>query len=460
MKKNFRFYMALYMAKCARLAIKLLHKNASNFPGKLALKICPDFLGRIDKPKTIIAVTGTNGKTTVCNMIEDVLRDNGYKFLDNKLGSNTNSGIASSLIKGATLTGKAKDDLAVFEIDERSAPRIYPYLEPTYLVCTNLFRDSIMRNAHTEFISNILDTNIPKGTKLILNGDDLIVSNLAKANDRVYFGIDRLKTDTDTCENIVRDIIVCPKCDSKLEYDFVRYHHIGRAHCPNCDFRSPEINYEVVDVDLKDMKMVLRVNKGEEETYDLISNNIINVYNMLAAISALKELGLSAKTINETLRKEKIVETRFSKETIEGVEVITHLAKGLNPIACSRAIDYARREEGNKAVILILDDLHIAKEGSENITWQYETDYELLNGDSIKQILVAGPRYLDSKVRLLIAGIPEDKIVAQRDEMAFVDNLKLEGIDKVFILHDLYSLEETAKIKEKVKNLIKEYKGL
>lgn len=460
MKKNFRFYMALYIAKSARFAIKMLHKNASNFPGKIALKICPDFLGRIDKPKTIIAVTGTNGKTTVCNMIEDVLKDNDYKFLDNKLGSNTNSGIASSLIKGSTITGKAKNDLAVFEIDERSAPRIYPYLEPTYLVCTNLFRDSIMRNAHTEFISNILDTNIPKGTKLILNGDDLIVSNLAKENDRVYFGIDRLKTDTDTCENIVRDIIVCPKCDSKLKYDFVRYHHIGRAHCPNCDFKSPEINYEVTDVNFKNMKMILKVNKVEEETYDLISNNIINVYNMLAAISALKELGLSSETINETLRKEKIVETRFSKETVDGVEVITHLAKGLNPIACSRAIDYARREEGNKAVILILDDLHIAKEGSENITWQYETDYELLNDDSIKQILVAGPRYLDSKVRLLIAGIPENKIIARRDEMTFVDNLNLEGIDKVFILHDLYSLEETAKIKEKVENMIKQYKGL
>ena len=45
------------------------------FPGKFALTICPDFMGRIEKPKTIIGVTGTNGKTTVCNMIEDILRD-------------------------------------------------------------------------------------------------------------------------------------------------------------------------------------------------------------------------------------------------------------------------------------------------------------------------------------------------------------------------------------------------
>ena len=32
--------------------------------------------------------------------------------------------------------------------------------------------------------------------------------------------------------------MVCPKCYSKLEYDYVRYHHIGKAHCPNCDYKT------------------------------------------------------------------------------------------------------------------------------------------------------------------------------------------------------------------------------
>ena len=35
------------------------------------------------------------------------------------------------------------------------------------------------------------------------------------------------------------------------------------------------------------------------------------------------------------LKKLNIVETRFTKEVINGVEVITHLAKGQNPVACS-----------------------------------------------------------------------------------------------------------------------------
>lgn len=65
--------------------------NASYFPGKLAVKLCPDFMGCIDKPKTIITVTGTNGKTTVCNMIIDILEANGYDVLNNRAGSNVNA---------------------------------------------------------------------------------------------------------------------------------------------------------------------------------------------------------------------------------------------------------------------------------------------------------------------------------------------------------------------------------
>lgn len=455
MKRNLKFYIVLYLAKLSRTALKIIGRDATYFPGKLAVTLCPDFLGRIDKPKTIIGVTGTNGKTTVCNMIEDCLKENEYEFIDNHLGSNINSGLASTLIQGANLLGKQKKNLAVFEIDERSAVKIYPYITPTYLVCTNLFRDSLKRNAHTEFISNILTNNIPKETKLILNGDDLIVSGLAPENERVYFGIDRLETDTDKCENIVRDITVCPKCDSKLEYDFVRYNHVGRAHCTNCDFASPKINYEVTNIDFGKMKMWVK-NEEKEENYDIINNNIINIYNMLATISVLKEIGLTRNQINPVLKKQKIVDTRYSKEKVKNIEVITQLSKGMNPIACSRAFDYVRKEEGNKAVFVLLDDLHEAANSSENIAWHYDTDYEFLNSESIKQILTAGARYLDTYVRMQMADIPKEKIVYQRDEMSLVEKLNLEGIDKVFILHDLYSIDLKNQIKKKIEEKILE----
>ncbi len=48
---KFRFYTALYVSKLAVHALKLLKRNASYMPGKIAIKICPDFLEQIDKPK-------------------------------------------------------------------------------------------------------------------------------------------------------------------------------------------------------------------------------------------------------------------------------------------------------------------------------------------------------------------------------------------------------------------------
>ena len=137
-----RFLFALWMAKLSVPALKITRHEGTDFPGSLACKLCPDFLGRIAKPATIVAVTGTNGKTTVSNTIADILVANGKKVLSNRAGSNMWSGIATTLLAGCTLSGKLRKgyDTAVLEVDERSSPRIYPYVRPDVLVVTNLYR--------------------------------------------------------------------------------------------------------------------------------------------------------------------------------------------------------------------------------------------------------------------------------------------------------------------------------
>ncbi|MBR1803228.1 MAG: DUF1727 domain-containing protein [Clostridia bacterium] len=452
-KKTVKFYFALWLAKGSSLLLKIFRRNGTQLPGKLALKLCPNFLGMLGKPNTIIGVTGTNGKTTVCNMINDILTDNGYDFVNNKYGSNTNAGIVTTLIKGATMSGKSKKDMVVLEIDERSSNRIFPYLTPTYLVCNNIFRDSLQRNAHTEFIASILNKYIPKETIMIENADDLICSHIADNNQKIYFSISQLKTDTKECQNITRDIRVCPKCYAPLEYEYVRYHHIGKAHCPNCDYGTRKADYVVTNINLDNKEMTVQ-HQEQEEKYHLVSNNIINIYNMLAAIIVLKQLGLTREQINSSFAKLKIVETRFSEEEYHGYHIITQLSKGMNPIACSRAFDYVRKQPGNKVAIVVLDDTHVEANSSENTAWQYDTDYEFLKDDSIKQIIIAGPRYLDGYIRLMMADIEPEKIVHEKDLIEATEKIQLEGIDKIFILHDLYLIQEAKQIKNKVKEMI------
>ena len=68
-----RFLLALWLGKLSIPALKITHHNGTDFPGSLAVRLCPDFLRYVGKPKTIVAVTGTNGKTTVSNMLNDIL---------------------------------------------------------------------------------------------------------------------------------------------------------------------------------------------------------------------------------------------------------------------------------------------------------------------------------------------------------------------------------------------------
>lgn len=448
MKKPFRFYISVLGAKIMIKLMRLMKRNATNLPGEIMLIFYPDLLKHFDMPENVIAVTGTNGKTTVSNMIGNILKANGYDIINNSFGGNVDTGIASLLLDNCTLSGGFKKDTAVLEVDERSAARVLPYVKPDWLVCTNLQRDSMKRNAHTEFIFNILNSNIPEKTKLILNGDDLISSRLAEKNPRTYFGIDRLENENPTLDNLICDIVNCPVCGNKLEFAFRHYNHIGRAKC-SCGFSSPDIDF---DVKASENNEAVIMHNGKEERYKLPNNRITDLYNTVAAVTFSRTFGLSYEQVAKAMSEVKVVKSRYDSFNAGGKEVLVSLAKGQNPVACSGVCDFIRRESGNKAVIMILEDLYDSKRTSENIAWIYETDFEFLKGDDIKQIIVGGKRADDYMVRLLIAGIDKDKIVCCRNETDTPSHLKPELFDKLIIMYDLFNVESLNSIKEQLKN--------
>ena len=436
------------------MVLKLIGRKGTSMPGSWAIILCPDFLGRMPRPKTVVGITGTNGKTTVANMVEDVLEDCGYDFVCNRSGTNVNTGVASALIANSTFFGKPKKDLAIFELDERSSPKILPYLKPDLLLCTNIFRDSYKRNAHMEFILDVLERYIPDRTRLILNADDLLCSSLKPQNRRVFFGIDRMPEDGEECQNIVQDIRVCPQCGARLEWEFVRYHHIGKAHCPCCEFQSPEADYRVTSTHPEQGKMTVKYG-GEERDYPMPNSSTINVYNSLSAVAFLSEFGLSPDQIAASMEKLSISESRYKEEEAGGKKVVLHLAKGQNPIACSRAFENIRNYPGRKAVILFLDDYFDAAHSVENTSWYYDTDFEFLNDAGIPQIVAAGARHWDVCVRLLMAGIPESKIAHVEENEKAASLLNPAQVDSVFILYDVYTIGLANRVKEQVKEQVK-----
>lgn len=454
MKRSFRFYFALFFAKCTALVLRLIGRKGTSMPGSWAIILCPDFLGRMPRPKTVIGITGTNGKTTVANMVEDVLQDCGYDFTCNRSGTNVGSGVASSLIADSTLFGKPKKELAVFELDERSSPKVMPYLKPDLLLCTNIFRDSYKRNAHMEFILDILNTYIPDHTQLLLNGDDLLCSGLKPQNQRMYYGVKKLPGETGTQKNIVCDVSACPNCGGKLDWDFVRYHHIGHARCNACGFHTPDLDYAVEATDAENHSMTVQMPDGQTCEFPLANAAPINIYNSLSAVTLLCAFGVSTGQIQKSMGKLQIHETRYLEETVGEKKVILHLAKGQNPIACSRVFDNIRQYPGRKAVLLFLDDYFDATHSVENISWYYDTDFEFLNHPEVTQIIAAGARSKDCLVRLLLAGVPPQRITVVEQTEEAAAKLDPEGMDSAFILYDVYTIGFANRVKEQVKALL------
>lgn len=429
--------------------MRLMKRNATNLPGEAALIFFPKLLHYIDMPEKVIAITGTNGKTTVSNMISDILEGSGCKFISNRFGGNVDTGIASILLDDCTFSGKCRAKMAVFEVDERSAGKILPYVKPDYLVCTNLQRDSMKRNAHTEYIFNFLNNNISDNTTLILNADDIISSYLKPNNKRAYFSIKRQPDEQSNDKSIICDAVLCPKCHSHLVFDFKRYNHIGLAHCEKCGYKNPNPNYCVENIDYKNKKIIIN-HGGTTEEYPLVEKRITDIYNTSAAIALTREFGVPHEKIVKILSDTKIVKTRYDRYKIGNHEIIISLAKGQNPVACSGVCSAVSKESGNKAVIMILEDFYDAQRTSENLAWIYETDFEYLNDNSIKQIIVGGKRCSDYLLRLLMAGIEHDKINICDSETDTVSLLNTENIQKIMIMYDLFNTKSLDIIKNQL----------
>ena len=102
-----RMVLAIILCKILRFVGKLVGKGSS-LPGQFALKLCPDVLRRVKLPSYVIAVTGSNGKTSTVEMIASVLRAAGKDVVYNAEGSNQIEGVTTLILTHCTLGGKMR----------------------------------------------------------------------------------------------------------------------------------------------------------------------------------------------------------------------------------------------------------------------------------------------------------------------------------------------------------------
>ena len=117
-------FFACVVCKATHCLLRLFNFGATSLPGALALKICPDILGYAAKNVDIIAVTGTNGKTTSARIIERALQNSGRSVCANRSGANLMPGITAELIMNKSLFGSIRCESAVIECDEAAEKRL------------------------------------------------------------------------------------------------------------------------------------------------------------------------------------------------------------------------------------------------------------------------------------------------------------------------------------------------
>ncbi len=438
-----RVLLTIWAAKLAGVVIRTLGRQGTHTPGLIARKLHPGIIGALRHPVRVVAVTGTNGKTTVANLLTEALLAEGLKVASNRSGSNIAAGVATTMIRAVTWTGKPRADIAVIEMDERSAKLILPGLNPELLVCMNLTRDSIKRNAHPEYIAWILSSALSPNTSLMLNADDLIASAIgSESNPRAFFSVERLPSDGDRPHGAAVDVAICPVCDHALEWDYWRFNHIGKVHCPNCGFHSPDAAYRAHDVDAAGERVTLELN-GTTHDAHLINGNIVNVYNEIAVAAVLDQLGVRQDRVVASFDYLKPPTTRSAIEEINGVQLVRQLTKGLVGVACSRAFEYVASFRGRKAVVVSIDEATERGNEVENTAWIYDADYEYLADESVGQIVVGGIRRHDHALRLAIAGVDPSRIETVESEDATADLLDLDGVDQVFNLHSVHNAIST-----------------
>lgn len=422
-----RKFLAIVLCKLGRFAGKLVGKGSS-LPGKLALKVCPDILSRVRLPGRIIAVTGSNGKTSTVEMIAAILRAEGKRVIYNEEGSNQIEGVATLILTSATLGGSVRADVLLLESDERYARHTFRWFHPTELVVTNLYRDQLTRNGHPEWVYDAILPAIHPETELILNADDPLSSCFARGHEKVrWFGLDRCAGDLDAPSGVYRDGAYCPVCHAAMEYDYVHYNHIGAYRCTKCGHRKPATDYTVTAADLE--KGVLTIDGTV--TVELAFRSIYNVYNILAAYAVCRRAGAAAETAAGVLSRYLLKNGRMQTFRLGARHGTLLTSKHENSIAYDTNLRYIAASGEDCAVLVIVDAVS-RKYFTSETSWLWDIDFGQLEAPHVKEIVLSGRYCNDLAERFSYTELKNWRV--QPDIAAAAAELREAGNEALYVV--------------------------
>lgn len=408
--------MGITAGKTAQTLLKSMGRG-STYPGKLALQFDKNILDSLAKDYEIVVVTGTNGKTLTTALTVGILKEAYGQVLTNPSGANMITGIVSSFLTAKK--GKSGKKIAVLEIDEASLPRITQYIMPSLFVFTNIFRDQMDRygEIYTTY-QLIIDgaKNAPEAT-ILANGDSPLFASKELVNPVKYYGFNTEDHEPQLAHYNTEGIL-CPKCQAILQYRLNTYANLGHYICLNCDFKRPELDYQLTALTKTTNVSSAFVIDGQE--YSINVGGLYNIYNALAAVAVAEFFGLSPEQIKAGFEKSRAVFGRQETFSIGDKSCTLVLIK--NPVGASQALEMIKLADYPFSLSVLLNANYA--DGIDT-SWIWDANFELIQEMDITEINAGGVRHSEIARRLRVSGYDSSKI-SEKESMEEV----MQAIEK------------------------------
>jgi len=360
-----RAKMAVGVVRLVNVASRRLGRGAGTVAGgRAGVRLEPHLLDLLSRGRTIVLVSGTNGKTTTSAMVREGW---GGDVAGNVTGANMPEGHVAALCASA-------QPRVVLETDEAWLPTVVTATRPAVVLLLNLSRDQLDRANEVRQMAlrwrESLDVAGFAGVVVANAADPLVVYAAECARDVRW---------VDIPHSWHGDAASCPHCTRPIVF-------AGRDWSCECGFAKP--------TDLRAALTTRLELAGETYDLDLTLPGAFNDANAAFALTALDELGVAPGEALGRIQRLRTVQGRYGARRYGRRTVRLLLSK--NPAGTAALLESLA--PGDDIWIAINSQVADGRDPS----WLYDVPFESLRG---RHVWCLGERRLDVATRLSYADV-------------------------------------------------------